>query len=86
MLLQGEWRKTYWLEPFVEARSLTLGLVGLEGGIPQDDDLPDWQEGGFLRAEERAAHEEALADTLRMLRDSLALLRGEARDGLEANR
>lgn len=83
---EGEWRKTYWLQPFVEARSLTLGLVGLEGGIPQEDDLSDWQEGGFLRAEERAAREEALADTLRMLRDSLALLRGAGRGGVEGIR
>ncbi|UCC26284.1 MAG: rod shape-determining protein MreC [Gemmatimonadales bacterium] len=78
---EGEWRKNFWLQPFVEAGSITLALVGLEGLRPQEDLSAVWERDDFLRAEERLRVGEqfegdaALRDTVRILRDSLALLR-----------
>lgn len=72
----AEWRKSYWLEPFVEVGSVTLALVGLPGMVPQDDITAGWEGEPLLRAEERVRRLGLLADSIRILRDSLAALGG----------
>jgi rod shape-determining protein MreC len=71
----GGWQKSYWLEPFVEVGSVTHALVALEGTTLRDDVTETWTETELLRAEERAGRLNALDDSLRIARDSIARLR-----------
>ncbi|HSG50291.1 MAG TPA: rod shape-determining protein MreC [Longimicrobiales bacterium] len=71
---EAEWRKSYWLEPQVAVGSVTLALVALEGSEPLDEMTAGWEGLGYLRAEEWVIREQALADSVRRLRDSLAVL------------
>lgn len=71
---EAEWRKSYWLDPMVEVGSVTLALVTLEEPEPLQDMTRGWAGTGYLRADQHVARERALADTLRLLRDSLGAL------------
>lgn len=71
----AEWRKSFWVEPFVEAGSVTLALVGMPGLEPRADLSGGWNEDELLRAEERVRRNRLLADSVRILRDSLERLR-----------
>lgn len=71
---EAEWRKSYWLEPQVAVGSVTLALVVLDGEDPLDDLTPGWEGSGYLRADEWVIREEVLADSVRLLADSLTAL------------
>lgn len=72
---EAEWQKSLWIEPLVAPGSVRHALVRIQGEEPQADLTPIWGESGYLRADERVLRAGALEDTLRILRDSLAVLR-----------
>jgi len=79
------WRKSYWLEPFVEPGSVTHVLVALDGGVAPDEatdpggmagDLSRlWPEDSIGTAEELLERADVREDSLALLRDSVDALR-----------
>lgn len=71
------WRKSYWLEPFVDPGSVTHVLVLLppgEGGAA--DIRTAWPEDSIVGQEVLIRAEQARSDSLEAIQDSIAMLRG----------
>jgi rod shape-determining protein MreC len=73
---EGGWRKSYWLEPFVEVGSLTHALVALgEPELRSNDVSQTFPEGDMMTAGELLGRERARADSLRRLSEEVVRLR-----------
>ena len=77
---EGSWQKSYWVEPFVQVASLTHVLVATTADPLEQTAAPEiasiYAEDGYLTVQERRFRDELLADSLRMMQDSVRTLRG----------
>lgn len=80
--VEGRWLKSYWLRPMIHPASVTHVLVAVGEGVT--DLSAAWPPDSVMSRDQDILNERSLADSVRVLTDSLAALRarvhGPARD------